>query len=465
MEINREIFREQNPWREGHWEAPKDWVERSLFKPLVKWLGKPEIVAVKGSRQVGKTTLALQLVDYLLHRKKIPPENIFFFSLESSAVLSFWEEEKERVFSFLKQRAKEKGRIFVFIDEFQYLRDGGRLLKLFYDTDYLQQRLKFIITGSSSLEIGGKTGKYLVGRMLSWYLYPFSFWEILRIKKMIERDLFGLEKEVDLLLNKGAKIKVKEWGKAIYFKEEIRRLFEEFCVFGGYPQVVLSTFGEDKMVRLQGVLENYLQRDIGEILKEDIVDGRKILRLLAFQIGSLVSWSEVSKSSGIDYRRIKKMANIFEETFIIREVKPFYRNKRTELVKAGKVFFQDTGMRNVLIDQLGVFKNRLDKGYLVENAVFTSLHKRLIVLGKLFYPLKFWRTRQQTEVDFVIEKGDRLIPVDVKYQRFERAKVSRGFRSFIEKYQPTVALVMTRDFFGERDFGKTKVYFLPVWVI
>lgn len=465
MDINRTIFREQNPWREGDWRAPKDWIERALFQPLIKWLDKPEIIAIKGSRQVGKTTLALQLADYLLRQKKVSPQNIFFFSLESSAVLSFWQEEKERVFQFLKQQASQKGKIYVFIDEFQYLNEGGKLLKIFYDADYLRGRLKFVITGSSSLEITGQTGKYLVGRMLSWYLYPFSFGEILKIKKEAGKNFLAIEKDLDLLLTRGGECRVKEWEKAIYFKEDLKRLFEEYCLFGGYPRVILSPAPEERAIRLQGVLENYLQRDIGEILKEDIVEGRKILKLLALQIGNLVSWSEVSKSSGLDYRRIKKMANIFEQTFIFQEIKPFYRNKRTELVKAGKVFFQDTGIRNVLIDQLGDFTKRTDVGALVENAVFTSLHKRLVGSERPFYPLKFWRTRQQAEIDFIIESGDQLLPIEVKYQRFTRVKISRGLRSFVKKYQPKAVLILTRDFLEEVKLGESRVYFLPTYLI
>lgn len=155
-----------------------DFLPRRLMEPVKKWIDHREIYAIKGPRQSGKTTLLKMLQQYLINEKEISPENIIFLTFEDREILEkFSSDPKDYIKSFIGKRKKE--RFYFFLDEFHYLDDGGQKLKLLYD---IYENIKFVITGSSSLEITGKTAKFLVGRIFSFHLFQFSFAEFIRVK-------------------------------------------------------------------------------------------------------------------------------------------------------------------------------------------------------------------------------------------------------------------------------------------
>lgn len=147
------------------------YLPRLLFDEIIKWLKRKEIIAIKGPRQSGKTTLLLMIQDYLIEKERVNPKNVIFLTFEDREILEkFSKAPKDFVSSFIRGQKDERS--YFLIDEFHYLEEGGQKLKLLYD---IFPNIKFIITGSSSLEIAGKTAKFLVGRMFSFYLYQFSF--------------------------------------------------------------------------------------------------------------------------------------------------------------------------------------------------------------------------------------------------------------------------------------------------
>ena len=151
---------------------------RVLLGLLKKWIDRKEIYAIKGPRQSGKTTLLKMLQEWLINEKKVEPENIIFLTFEDREVLEkFSTNPKTFIGSFIGEKKEE--RFYFLIDEFHYLIEGGQKLKLLYD---LFENIKFIITGSSSLELTGKTSKFLVGRVFSFHLWQLSFREFVYVK-------------------------------------------------------------------------------------------------------------------------------------------------------------------------------------------------------------------------------------------------------------------------------------------
>ena len=152
------------------------YLERELTEELKKWINRREIYAIKGPRQSGKTTLLKIIQDWLIEERRVKPNNIIFLTFEDREnIEKFSQDPKEFINSFIED---EKERYYFLLDEYHYVPDGGQKLKLLYDTF---ENIKFIVTGSSSLEIVALS-KYLVGRVFSFYLFPMNFNEYLIAK-------------------------------------------------------------------------------------------------------------------------------------------------------------------------------------------------------------------------------------------------------------------------------------------
>jgi len=426
--------------------------QRELMRQIKKWIDRREIYAIKGPRQSGKTTLLIMLRDWLIEEKKVNPKNIIFITFEDRENLEkFAAAPKEFIKSFISD---ENQRYYFLLDEFQYVNNGGKELKLLYDEF---ENIKFVITGSSSLELTSKTSKYLVGRMFSFYLYPFSFEESV---KAIDERLARLYKErndiVKDFIQSGKEFKIKE----DIFLKDFEKIFNEYVIFGGYPEVLKTDDIETKKVIIKNIYETYITREIIELLKvHDIFKFRKLVSVLSSQLGGMAKYNELASSCDTYYKELIKMLEILEETFIIKTIKPFHRNIKTELRKNPKIYFIDLGLRNYAINNFNPLKNRVDKGEIVENFVLSHLLIRDI--GKLNY----WRTLGKAEMDFVLTIGDEMIPIEVKYMKFKKTKLSKSFKSFISAYNPKRALVLTKDFWGKIKFNKTTVAFIPVCYI
>ena len=263
---------------------------------LKKWLDRKEILAIRGPRQSGKTTLLNIIKHFLVNTKKIEPENVIYITFEDRDNLdAFSRDPKSYINSYIADNKNK--RFYFLIDEFHYLENGGQRLKLLYD---LYKNIKFIITGSSSLELTGNTAKYLVGRVFLFNLLQFSLGEFLETK---ETNLYNVYKE------KGNIVKdFIEEGKESTFKEEIfekdfTRYFEEYTRFGGYPEVIKTNSVETKQIILKNIYDTYIAKDIIELLRlGDISNFRMIVALLANTIGDLLNYNNLA-ADGRSYFR------------------------------------------------------------------------------------------------------------------------------------------------------------------
>lgn len=418
---------------------------RVILPSLLKWLNRREAYAIKGPRQSGKTTL-LKILERELKKKKA---NVVFLNFEDPDVLEAFEKNpKEYVRSFLTK----PGKYYFLMDEYHYVKNPGKKLKLLYDTF---ENIKFIVTGSSSLELSGGMARFLVGRVFFFELFPFSFYEFLLAKNpRLAKIHEGRNKKIKDFLLRGKIVKIRQ----DLFLKEFEPFFNEYITFGGYPAVIKSKDFETKKVILKNIYDTYISKDVVEFLKiSNSFKYRCVVRALAALTGNLLNYNELCSTCQSYYKEVRRMVSILSETYIVRLIRPFYKNPITELKKVPKVYFFDLGLRNYIIDNFNPIEKRTDAGAIVENFVFLSLRN--------MFPEKtinYWRTIARAEVDFILRLNDKIIPVEVKYQPFKKPKISRSFRSFIESYKPERALVITKDFWGKIKVNKTTILFVPI---
>jgi len=408
---------------------------------LMRWLDRKEAYAIKGPRQSGKTTILKIL------QEKLKGENVVFMNFEDPDVLEAFEADpKEYVKSFMLK----EGRYYFLMDEYHYVKDPGKKLKLLYDT---LENAKFIVTGSSSLELSGAMAKFLVGRVFFFELFPFSFHEFLvarneRLAKIYEKK----NKRIKEFLIEGEAFIERD-----IFLKEFAPLLNEYLIFGGYPAVIKARDNETKRIILKNIYDTYISKDVIEFLKiTDAFKYRCVVRALATLVGSLLNYTELCSTCQSYYKEVKRIISILSETYIVNTIRPFYRNPITELKKNPKIYFLDLGLRNYIIENFSPLEKRTDAGAIIENFVFLSLRNS--------FPdrtINYWRTIAKAEVDFILRLNEQVIPIEVKYQTFKSPKISKSLRSFIKTYKPKRALVVTKDFWGKEKIEDTTIMFTP----
>ncbi len=422
-------------------------IERTLLGDLKTWIDRREILAVKGPRQSGKTTLLKKLAEWLRDEKGVDEAHVVYVTLEDREQLDDMSQNSK---DFVRRRLVDGGRHYLLLDEAQYLPEPGKSLKLVYD---LFDNVKMVVTGSSSLELKRQTGKFLVGRMLEFELLPLSFFEFLRYKdRGLSRMYAEWNGRVVSLLTEGTRLDVKE-AEDVFTRDLLVHL-NEYSKFGGYPAVVLAREEEEKKKLLKGLISTYMDRDIVSFLQiTDTIKFRNLMTALAATAGSMVKVDQLANEVGSYFKELTWLLDVLEQTYVIRRVRPFHRNLVTELKKAPKAYFVDAGLRNSLVDNFADLGRRADGGAMVEGFVANQLSSHVRT--------GYWRTTAKTEVDFVAH-GRTVIPVEVKFQRFKRPEVSRSLGGFLRSYHPDRCLVVTRDFWGRRKVGETEVAYVPV---
>lgn len=393
------------------------YVQRTLEKELNKYIDRKEIIAVIGARQVGKTTLIKQIL------KKL--ENVNILSLDDIEVRNLFENDTK---NFIELHVKPYD--YLFIDEIQYSKDSGQRLKFIYDST----ETKIFISGSSASEVSIQSLKYLVGRVFIYHLHTFSFEEYLEFKN----------KPILNILRK---------GRVASLQDQFDELLQEFTLYGGYPEVVLAKDNDEKVTILKNMYTTYFLKEVKEIL--NIADDYKLAKLmkaLALQIGNIINYTELSSLTELSVYEVKKYLNILEKTFICKQIKNFHTNKRKELKKSPKIFFYDPGFRNVSIENFS--KQRSDLGALHEQFIANELEKKDI-------KAKYWRTQSGAETDFIIEKEQRIIPLEIK-TKISNTVLGKSLYSFIEMYKPEKAYVLSRNYSGKRIINNTTIEFFPL---
>jgi predicted AAA+ superfamily ATPase len=323
-------------------------------------------VLIFGARRVGKTILLRQIIDKFEGK-------VLLLNGEDLDSVSILNEKSISNYSHILD-----GVNLLAIDEAQAIPDIGSKLKLIIDEI---PGISVVATGSSSFDLLNKAGEPLVGRSALFYLTPFSQREIGQVENALET----------------------------------RQNLESRLIYGSYPEVVTMSGYDNKAQYLGDIVNAYLLKDILSI------DGLKnsgkmkdLLRLIAFQVGNEVSYDELGKQLGMSKNTVEKYLDLLSKVFVVFRLGGFSRNLRKEVVKAGKWYFYDNGIRNAIIGNFGPVSIRQDVGslwenYLISERVKQNLNERL---NKEFY---FWRTYDGQEIDLIEETSDSLTALEFKW--------------------------------------------------
>lgn len=406
-------------------------IKRYLLPKLIDHLNDPEISLIIGPRQSGKTTLMRLLMEHLTSKGK----NSLFLNYDLERDKPFFKTQEDLL---AKIRLEIGGIGCVFLDEIQGKENAGLFLKGLSD---LNLPYKFVVSGSGSLELKAKIFESLVGRKRVFPLYPLSFFEFLDFK-----TAYRYEGRLDEYLG--------------VEKAAGEMLLAEYLSFGGYPKVALAQTQEEKTVAISDIYESYLARDIAALLRlkksESLI---QLVRILSAQMGQLVNYHELSSTLGISEKTVKHYLWYLEQTFIGQRLTPFTRRLGKEIVKSPIFYFVDTGLANYATGNF--FLQELSTlGLRFQNMLYTKI-KNSLAPGAA--PLHYWRTKDGAEVDFVIDYGNRIIPIEVKLQTLSNARPHGGLVRFIKKYRPDTVYVVNLRYKETVVVEQTSIHFIPYY--
>ncbi len=343
---------------------------------------------------------------------KLKKENnlCYFFSLEDPLLLNKLDDHPDNLIKLLDFPLTDK-KIYVFIDEIQYLKNPSNFLKFNYDK--YKGKLKMVVTGSSAFYIDRKFKDSLAGRKRIFFLNVFSFEEFLMTKKL-----------------KLAILNIKE-------KKE---LMNEYLIFGGYPRVVLTEDTEEKKNILHEIAYAYTKRDINDagIQKDEIF--YKLFLLLANQIGKTVNINELANSLDVSKTIINNFIYIMRKSFHVSLVTPFFGNLRKEITKMPKIYFNDYGLRNVFLNNFDKIEFRDDKGEILENMIYKKLLETNDEIS-----INYWSTVEKNEVDFVTGN---VVAYESKF------KISKIIPKNYEKFIKTYPEITLKYIYYDKDANK-----------
>ncbi len=387
---------------------------RKKYKSIFEHVKRKEFTIITGARQTGKTTILKQIYSEL----RLNNENVWLLSFENNEILTNINKEPENLFKYILRPKNpidndDHKPSYVLIDEIQYANNPTNFLKYLYDT--YAPNLKIVATGSSAFYIDTKFKDSLVGRKKIFTLSTLNFEEFL-----IFNDFNDLAKELLLLQSNAEYLSLK--------RNELQQLFDVFITYGGYPAVVLLDDVKEKKDMLKEIKDSYIKRDIYDSRIENQDTFYKLLVILASQTGSMLNRNELSKTLQSHLKTIDKYLYVLQKSFHISLLKPYYNNYKKEITKMPKVFFNDLGLRNILLNNFSEVALRKDKGELLENYVFLRLNE-------LFEDdeIRFWRTLDQKEIDFVISCSNSEVKAfEVKFNSLKIKKSK--YKKFGEIY-------------------------------
>ena len=351
-------------------------IERRLKQLILPRLFRGKAIVLTGPRQVGKTTLLRMLM------------------AEFDKKTLFWNCDEPDIRQKLSNptstqlQAETAQYELIFIDEAQRVPNIGVTLKLLIDNFPMKQ---VIVTGSSALQLSNSINEPLTGRKYEYNMFPFSSEELIDNHGSIEEN----------------------------------RLLERRMVYGAYPEVV-NLPGEERETLLN-LINSYLYKDIfafQDVRKPEIIE--QLLQALALQMGSEVSFNELSKLLGLNSQTVQRYIDLLEKSYIVFHLRSFSRNLRNELKKSRKIYFYDNGVRNAILGDFKPLQLRQDAGALWENYLVSERLKHnsySLFYGKSY----FWRTQQQQEVDYIEDIDGVFHTYEFKWSTTKQLKLTETF--------------------------------------
>lgn len=355
-------------------------IKRNIFNELSGDIISKEISILIGARQVGKTFLLKKLKDEA-DKKGLKTK---YFDLEIPSDVMKFNIPETGIFDMITTDVD-----VVFIDEFHYLKNASHIFKAVHDSG---KPVKIFASGSSSVEVHKHLKESLAGRKRAHRIFPCTLSEMISVKKGPSR--------------------------------------EDYLVFGGMPGLVHKSKESEKKELLQDILQSYLLKDVKSLIKDENIRAfNNLLYLLAQNQGGLISAASFAQDVGLTPRTIESYLEILAQTFVCYPINSYSNNLGNELKKSRKCYLYDLGIRNILLKDFRQHANRPDAGSIIESFVYLELSKQITPDVEL----RFWRTREGDEVDFIWVHNRVPYPIEVKAAACVN-NIPKGLRAFLRKY-------------------------------
>lgn len=412
-------------WNTGSIEAG---IKRDILPVCLGQLDSKEVVVLKGVRRCGKSTLMAQVIQELLTRN-VHPAAILRINFEEPLFSSEYSVELlEQIYRTYRERVQPGGKCWLFMDEVQNVPGWESWVRGRSETE----DIKIFVTGSSSQMLSREIGTKLTGRNVPFEVYPLSFQEFLRFNNLeIETDLAYMAK-----------------------KATVRKLFNDYLKYGGFPEVVLRKATEDKELLLKNYFDDLLYRDIVTRYEiRDVANLRNLAVYLLTNIAKLTSITKLKNNFTISQDKTENYVSAIMESYLLFQLQMFSYSLKSTMRAGFKPYAIDTGLRNRV-----AFAFSEDMGWLVENVVFCHLKRHH---EEVYYH------SNGSDTDFVVKEGMKISKrIQVWYEDVSETVIPDRelacFRKPLEGHESAETILLTNDYEDVIDTGAARVQCIPV---
>lgn len=382
---------------------------RKILSQIEKQIKSKEIIILTGMRRTGKTTLYRMIFD------RLKSDNKVFLDMENPIEQKIFEEKDYNniLLNLAGAGINPEKKSYIFLDEIQAAPQAIRVVKYLYD----HYNIKFFLTGSSSFYLKNLFPESLAGRKFVFEILPLDFEEFLVFKNKAKQ------------FHKSFNQKDKHKNKISY--EKLKKDYEEYLEFGGFPGVVLSKSGADKKMRLDDIFKSYFEKDVRILANfREIKVLRDLILLLMQRVGSKIEISKLASEIGVSRETVYSFLSFLEATYFVYFIRPFSRNVDREVSGSRKVYLCDNGLLNNFA--------KISTGALFENSIFLNLKK--------YGNINYYQKRSGGEIDFIA--GQTALEVKIKGTEFDVKRLWRIAKSIgIKQYY-----LLTKDFSEKEKF-------------
>lgn len=415
----------------------RDLLPRDIQLEIGRYLPQREIIILTGVRRCGKSSLMRLICDDLIGKEAVPTSNILYLNFEDERFLPFEAEDFDRLYETFMETENPKGSLYLLLDEIQNIAGWEKWLNRLYEFE----DVKILVTGSNATMLSSEISKALTGRNRQVVVWPFSFREFLRFRGCIidDRSLYRKNK-----------------------RTEIKRLFQEYCELGGFPEVLKT--GDTTL--LTQYYRDILYRDV--IARNAIKNIREIKELtlyLAANPATILSYKNIQSMIGVrSINTVKNYLAALNDVYLFFFTDIFDYSVKRQIYNPSKLYAVDTAMISTVS-----FRFSRNQGHIHENIVFSELKRR----NREIY---YGKTRKGKEVDFIIKEGLHVVEAiqvssslaDVKTRKRElealteiREELKRGSQ---DAAATELALTVITD--DEEGFVETEsdpIRIIPLW--
>ncbi|PKL72415.1 hypothetical protein CVV26_01985 [Candidatus Kuenenbacteria bacterium HGW-Kuenenbacteria-1] len=447
-----------NQYKVNEDELPK----RDLFAVIEENLEHPLMLNIVGLRRVGKSTILKQVISKLL-KQKVKPTNIFYFLFDYSIQIQKSEFLDEVLSIYFKEVVNKPSlllneRIYILLDEIQYIENWQSILKRYYDLS--GKKIKFIVTGSQSILLKGKYRESLAGRIFDYYLPPLSFREFIRINnnnvKMIES--FDLMKLPDIFgeLN----------SYNAYFGTDISRLSREYVITGQFPETGQLPTVE---ARHEYIVESVIGKVVEDCIRifniEKTDEFKLIVKHLLNNVSSIFEQTNICREIALSRLTLDKYLEYLKDSYIFEILYKYHKS----LIKRGRILKKIyTPCINFTCALNHYKENHIDEvpqafGKIIENVVYNVLMQKY-KSSQITEALSFWRQGEK-EIDFLVNFGEKQLPIEVKFSNNINQKDLVAITDYMKKKKIKYGVIVTRKELNKKEINKQTLYYIPYYLI